>query len=77
MKSRSDGFALIELLIVVAVIGLLSSMLIPKFVCHIEKAQLARYISNAIHARDVLDSYAAIQAMAGDLVPALRDLAGA
>ena len=59
MRNRGAGFSLIELLAVVVVIAILVLILVPTLLCYLEKAKLAGYISNAVHARDVLDGYAA------------------
>lgn len=45
VRTSSKGFTLIEIMMVVAIIGLLAGLAIPKFLGYIEKARIARCIA--------------------------------
>lgn len=57
MQRRADGFSILELLIVVAMIGILSSIFIPAFLCAVYKSRHATYQENGVHARDAAVSF--------------------
>lgn len=51
------GFSVLELLIVVTVIGLLSSIAIPHQLCSMEKARVASFLVGIVKARDAVESF--------------------
>jgi prepilin-type N-terminal cleavage/methylation domain-containing protein len=70
--SNKDGFTLIELMIVVAIIGILAAIAIPNFVAYRNKARVASAVGSAGSIRDVMASYAADSD--GNLFPLNADL---
>ena len=59
MKRGQKGFTLIELMIVVAIIGILAAIAIPNFISFKKKAILSSAIANLETLRSALSQYAA------------------
>ncbi len=51
VKTKQQGFTLIELMIVVAIIGILSSIALPNYQNYTKKAQLATVVTELTHAK--------------------------
>lgn len=54
-----QGFTLLELMIVVAIIGALAGLAIPNYLNYLDKARLARAIAEIRYIEQVIDSYEA------------------
>jgi type IV pilus assembly protein PilA len=57
MKIKSDGFTLLELLVVVAILGILSAIAIPLFVTYRQRGYDARAISDLRNAANAEEAY--------------------
>ena len=70
----SDGFTLLELMIVVSIIGILSTLAVPSYQSSVVKAKEAALRQDLSTIRDVLDQHKADQ---GKYPPSLSALMGA
>ncbi len=71
---RYRGFTLVEVLIVIAILGILASIAVPLYSQHVERA---RFIVCVTDLRDIRDRIAAYRDSNGSLPIALSDLPGA
>jgi type IV pilus assembly protein PilA len=58
MRSKSEGFTLIELMIVVAIIAILAAISVPDFMSYRNKARIASTVSTMGQVRGAMASYA-------------------
>ncbi len=72
LRSNSKGFTLIELMIVIAIIGILAAIAIPNFIAYRNKAYCSRAESDANSLTAAIADYFAIPAH--DSVPDLADI---
>jgi general secretion pathway protein G len=59
VTGRRDGFTIIELMVVLAVLALLVSVVTPRFIRHVEKARESVLRQNLFVLRDAIDKYSA------------------
>ncbi|MFQ5876543.1 MAG: type II secretion system protein [Acidobacteriota bacterium] len=71
--SRQDGFTLMELLIVIAIIGILVGIVLPKLTQTPQKAKEAVLKQNLFILRDVIDQYFADKGKYPDSLQTLVD----
>jgi len=72
LRSNSKGFTLIELMIVIAIIGILAAIAIPNFIAYRNKAYCSRAESDANSLTAAIADYFSIPAH--DTVPTLDDV---
>ena len=57
LRSNKEGFTLIELMIVIAIIGILAAIAIPNFIAYRNKAYCSQAESDAQNALAAVSSY--------------------
>jgi prepilin-type N-terminal cleavage/methylation domain-containing protein len=72
LRSNSKGFTLIELMIVIAIIGILAAIAIPNFIAYRNKAYCSRAESDANSLTAAIADYFSIPAH--DSTPSLDDI---
>src|SRR3954453_23144582 len=65
IRNRQKGFTRIELLIVVAIIGIIAALLIPNFLDALQKAKQKRTVADARNVRTSMMSWLTDQISAG------------
>jgi prepilin-type N-terminal cleavage/methylation domain-containing protein len=71
-RKREGGFTLIELMIVVAIVGILAAIAVPNFIAYRNKSRIAASVGSVESIRAAIASYAADSA--GNTFPATGDI---
>lgn len=58
-SQRRSGITLMEILLAVAIIGVLGTFLVPRMLCALERSHLTKTIKEIEYARDVVETYMA------------------
>jgi len=72
-RKREGGFTLIELMIVVAIVGILAAIAVPNFIAYRNKSRIAASVGSIESIRAAIASYAADSN--GNTFPASADMA--
>lgn len=71
MKNTQSGFTLIELMIVIAIIGILASIAIPQYQVYTQRTEATTVLSNIRNVQLAIQEFYSTQ---GSLPPAIADL---
>ncbi len=74
IQSRKEAFTLVEIMIVVAIIGLLAAIAVPSFIRARQRAQASGILNEARQLDGAKDQYALENNKTGTLAPAWDDL---
>ena len=74
LRSRNSGFTLVEIMIVVAIIGLLAAIAVPSFIRARQRAQASTILNEARQLDAAKDQYALENNKTGSVTPGFADL---